>query len=699
MKNNLKVKYVITLILLLVLIIGSSFAYWQLFLIQDSEGLVTTGCFDIDFVDNNDFINLLGSYPISDMDGMEEDPYTFTLTNTCNVSASYKVIFNNMPSSTLDNSLVKIGFNDRISLLSAFEKNNTDSIIFEGALGANEVVTHDFRMWIDSSATLENSMNKKIVGKIKVNAVAKNFTTLGDKLANLPTNEVNVNGNLVNKVYGTKSTRLTMNNYVWFSGHLWQVMEVNDDSIKLISSMPLTSIAYGSNSTWDSSWVKKWLDNEFYETLTNKNMILDTKFCLDSVEESDVTSAVVSGSGGRTLREVTDHVKINTCSNEIISKVGLMTFEDYVYSYDGVTPNYTDANYLSTGDVLWSMTPFSNNHMWITWFDTNMEYITVHNNKDLLSVTNEYGIGVKPVISIPTSSVVLNGSGKFSEPYVLLNEYELNKDESVSFLKVGDYVYLDESNNPNAFVTDNINSDLILNTTKDKVRYRVVKINEDGSVKVQRSSILRKLPSNISTNSDNYVPFYYKYGEISDDNCAYAGGAWHALGCRENNIFNPDLSLGSEEYNYTDGENIGYLLNNTTNGIYTWYSDSTKAFIKESEWILDTSGHGKDYSDLNDSSSNVFPYITNDGVVTANIGLPIWGEMFSGNDLNAGYWLLNRRAGYADGITQVTSAGYANSVYPSSTYTGVRIVTNLKPSVLINDGSGTIREPYTLYMK
>ena len=39
-----------------------------------------------------------------------------------------------------------------------------------------------------------------------------------------------VNGVVVNKVIGTKSTKYTQKNYVWYSGQLWQVLETNDNN-------------------------------------------------------------------------------------------------------------------------------------------------------------------------------------------------------------------------------------------------------------------------------------------------------------------------------------------------------------------------------------------------------------------------------------------------------------------------------------
>ena len=118
-----------------------------------------------------------------------------------------------------------------------------------------------------------------------------------------------VNGKTVNKVYGTKDEQTKMGNYVWFSGQLWEVVETDDTnhSIKLVSPVSLTSIAYGTNNTWSTSWVRKWLNNVFYPILERTDLIVDTEFCLDNI---NVTPS--------------SYTKMNTCTNKVNEKVGYL---------------------------------------------------------------------------------------------------------------------------------------------------------------------------------------------------------------------------------------------------------------------------------------------------------------------------------------------------------------------------------------
>ena len=132
-------------------------------------------------------------------------------------------------------------------------------------------------------------------------------------------------------------------------------------------------------------------------------------------------------------------------------------------------------------------------------------------------------------------------------PYVLLNERKAGSNSKIKNVKVGDYVYLDESKNPNNFTGEYVARDLKYETTKDKVRYRVVKKNTDGTVKVERADVLRNLPSTVAINSGIYISYYYK---ASADGCYYNSSEekWYTSGCTNNNIFKVGETTG--EYNY-----------------------------------------------------------------------------------------------------------------------------------------------------
>ncbi|MCI8568318.1 MAG: hypothetical protein HFG48_03255 [Bacilli bacterium] len=74
------------LLIILFLILGTSFALWQLTLIQTSTNVVTTACFKLNFNEKDD-INLENAYPISDEEAKKLTPYIFTIENVCSTTA------------------------------------------------------------------------------------------------------------------------------------------------------------------------------------------------------------------------------------------------------------------------------------------------------------------------------------------------------------------------------------------------------------------------------------------------------------------------------------------------------------------------------------------------------------------------------------------------------------------------------------
>ena len=482
-----------------------------------------------------------------------------------------------------------------------------------------------------------------------------------------------VNGNTVNKIYGTKDEQLTMNNYVLYSGQLWEVVETNDtnNTIKLVSPVSLTSIAYGTTNDWNSSWVKKWLNEYFYSKLERTDLIKETEFCIDPV---DVTPD--------------SYTKMTTCTNKVTEKVGLLTYEDYIYAKDASTIQ-DGGSYLDEDEVSWLITPNSTS--------SNKNWHTYYENPSKLSIeysTNTYGLGVRPVISIKDNVLVKEGKGTRSNPYILSSERSLKENTKLNLGKVGDYVYIDESNNP--YVTEFTESyvNKVSNKTNtSKVRYRIVEINSDGNIKVERVDVLKKLPNTISVSSDIYIPFYSidsgaestsclyspekKYGEENMSGDSYLGG------CTNHNRF--DLMEGEGEFTVNTGENIPYYLNNATNSFYNWYSNKTKNMIIPTTVKLKQSGYARDYSALDE-----------DGEVTLNVVLPSWGEMYTGNDLNINYWYTNRWISSSVSVSYVAHYGLADGTYAARTWITVRPVITLSKNVYVTSGNGTANNPYSL---
>ncbi len=88
--KNKKVK-ILLVVLVAIIFIGGTYAYWRLTLTQTEQNELASACFDITISDEQNNINLQRAAPISDEEGMSLTPYTFTITNNCSTFASYSV--------------------------------------------------------------------------------------------------------------------------------------------------------------------------------------------------------------------------------------------------------------------------------------------------------------------------------------------------------------------------------------------------------------------------------------------------------------------------------------------------------------------------------------------------------------------------------------------------------------------------------
>ena len=170
-----------------IIVLGVSFALWNINIAQEGINKLETDCFKIEFTDKN-AISLSNAYPIEDELGMMQTPYTFTMTNVCNGSAKYQINLETMnPNGTkMPDKYLKVNLSEgNISKKTTkLDKSINSSLdtepTIDGAIEAYKLVsgimesgeTKEFnlRIWMDSEvlASDENSMNANYQGKISI---------------------------------------------------------------------------------------------------------------------------------------------------------------------------------------------------------------------------------------------------------------------------------------------------------------------------------------------------------------------------------------------------------------------------------------------------------------------------------------------------------------------------------------------------
>ena len=282
----MRIKYKIMLAIITVgigicLMTYQSYALWVANF-TGGENIVNVGCFSIEFREDTNPISLNNTYPVSDAKGLTTTPYTFTITNTCTVDASYSVTLNTINTNTMTKNMIKyaiqkstspkptsgINLGTNTNYNTAIEELNVtnldESIIIEtGTLkgkSSNEAndgesITYNLYLWMDEQ-TGNEGMNTTFEGSINVISSASKIRDVADEIiASVDTTgkcaEVEEGGTVViNSAestdgyvcaapddYGTSYYfRGTVeNNWVKFANSYWRIIRINGDkTIRMI---------------------------------------------------------------------------------------------------------------------------------------------------------------------------------------------------------------------------------------------------------------------------------------------------------------------------------------------------------------------------------------------------------------------------------------------------------------------------------
>ena len=256
-KLNNKNIIIIVIVLLLILGIGFSYAWWRYTVIQDKTNVGVSKCFSFELANQANEINLTNMYPITDEEGRKLTPYTFTLKNTCSVSAKYSLNMEMLEGTTLNSNYLAVLVNNKdIKLLSSYNTattviaGSTESRTLDtGTLAPNGSKDYSISAWMDKSVTLsDDAQNKTFKSKVVIDAVATE-TAMDKIIASVDTTgkcpTINSDGTVnVTKVeatdgyvcsasdaYGTSYYYRgnVTNNYVKFADKYWRIIRINGD--------------------------------------------------------------------------------------------------------------------------------------------------------------------------------------------------------------------------------------------------------------------------------------------------------------------------------------------------------------------------------------------------------------------------------------------------------------------------------------
>ncbi len=176
-----KTLIILVLLIVLVSILGVSYASWLFTGRQKDFNTLGSKCFELTMMNESEGITLDKTYPISDEEGLSTTGYTFTIKNTCNTYATYEVNLEDMlvEEKRLSGEYIKVSINDGspINLKELEEKEPTieesDKAyeLTSGSLGPEEETTYTIKLWMDESTpALEETMNATFLSKVSIEA-------------------------------------------------------------------------------------------------------------------------------------------------------------------------------------------------------------------------------------------------------------------------------------------------------------------------------------------------------------------------------------------------------------------------------------------------------------------------------------------------------------------------------------------------
>ena len=307
-RKKKKIFPVVALVCVTLLIIAlGSYAYWQITRKQEGKNVVGTACLNITFSDSND-IELKNAWPLSDSEGANTQPYSFTIKNECDAKVNYVVGLESLEadpnkdeiSDYLDYSYIKVKLdNESPKIYGSLTGITNDSGVRETkelthhTLEANASVTHYLRLWVDENTPAQNAdetlnTSKYFYGRIKVTA-GQNIE--GDPEPTTETRynltfkpEANLAANLNSKINPGFSEIS-----VFYDGENYYVLQLeiggeNDDNL-ILANMN-TGHVFGF-----SSLSATWLYYESFEDIDNQNStatnapVLSNVKIIDKVED------------------------------------------------------------------------------------------------------------------------------------------------------------------------------------------------------------------------------------------------------------------------------------------------------------------------------------------------------------------------------------------------------------------------------
>ena len=312
-----KILFLVIFLILLIGIIGVSYALLQKDIIGSNEKIIyKIGDLEVKLDESGSKdISLVNAAPQEDSDGLSNEPYSFSLVNNATTDLKYTIYLEDDSDAKnkcgTDCELVPYKFirynlsNDNESLkINNLSASSTE--LYTGTISSKSTDKFNLRVWLSIDAD-NTAMNKYYFGKVKVvinqgddYCIRNGFNTLSDCMLVMNNHESSIESakqNITAKgtpdfsKTGTTDEGLFMsedddgasyyyrgavkNNYVSFAGFIWRIIRRNGDgSVRMIYSGKKTSDTGDATIIGNSAFNEKYWDPTYIGYKYSENFSL-----------------------------------------------------------------------------------------------------------------------------------------------------------------------------------------------------------------------------------------------------------------------------------------------------------------------------------------------------------------------------------------------------------------------------------------
>ena len=472
-KKGIKISIILTLIGVVSLVTGITFAIYENTINAGKSQVIKTGVVNFTLTESTNGLVLDNLQELTDYEGMAQETfYEFTIKNTGNTITDYEISLVDKPNSSytgtiLNEKYIKVGLLKNNSKEIIVNLKDVNRLIDKVTLDVEDTVNYKLRLWLDFG-DLEDEAKEALVGQkiflaLKINGIqnVNKVPTGADTLIKLTDNKDN--SGLYTITHAKDSTlQIGTNediteyryrganpkNYVTFNNEVWRILGVfpTDDGtgnienrIKIIKDQSIgnnywntTQVASTSTyNNWTGATLMKYLNATYYNSLINDNsidMVDDVKYYLGGYNGSLIVEKDVAYQNERKISGSSYYYGTNP--NSWVGKLALMYASDYGYattdactqllsSYNNTTCTSNNWLYnIKVNEWILSQAASGNSYAFYVYYGGGVSNTTVSSNQ----------MAVRPTLYLKSEVQITEGDGTSTNPYKL----SISKNEDTS---------------------------------------------------------------------------------------------------------------------------------------------------------------------------------------------------------------------------------------------------------------------------